>query len=70
MMNVILSCGVHNLKWGMSNVHYCHVLEDHWGEILYCLPGILAEKLGIGWSCVSICQAGMRLENLLGTPAN
>ena len=68
MMTVILSCGVH--KWGVGSVHYGHELEDHWDEILCCLPGILAEKLGIGWGCVSISQAGMRLENLLGTPAN
>ena len=58
----------------MGSVHYCHELEDHcqWDEILCFLPGILAEKLrlGIGWGCVSISQAGMRLENLLGTPAN
>jgi hypothetical protein len=68
MMTVILSCTVH--KWDIGSVHYCHELEDYWGEILCCLPGILAEKLGIGWSCVSIGQAGKRLENLLGTPAN
>ena len=54
----------------MGSVHYCHETEDHWGDILCCLPGILAEKLGIGCDCVSISQAGMRLENLLGTPAN
>ena len=63
---MILSCGVH--KWGGS-VHYCRELVDHRGEILNC-PGILAENFGIGWCCVSIIQAGMKLETLLGTPAN
>jgi hypothetical protein len=64
MMTVILSCGVH--KREMGSVHYCQELENHWGDILGYLPGILAEKLGIGWDCVSISQAGLRLENLLG----
>jgi hypothetical protein len=66
MMTVIISCRIH--KWEMGSIHYCHhdELENHWGELLYCLP----EKLRIGWGCVSISQAGMRLENLLGTPAN
>ncbi len=54
----------------MDSVHYCHELENHWGDIICYLPGILAEKLEIGWDCVSISQAGMRLENLLETPAN
>ena len=65
MMTVILSYKVH--LWEMGSVHYCNELEYHWGEILCCLPGISAEKLRIGWGCVSLCQAGMRLENLLGT---
>jgi hypothetical protein len=64
-MPVILSCCIH--KWEMGSVHYCHELEDHWGEVLCCPPGIVAEKLVIGWVCVSISQAGMRLENVLGT---
>jgi hypothetical protein len=67
MMNVILSCGIH--KREMGSVHYCQELENHWGDILCYLPGILAEKLCIGWDCVSISQTGMRLENLLGTSA-
>jgi hypothetical protein len=67
MMPVILSCRVH--KWEMGSVLYCHELDYHLGEILCCLSGILSEKLGNGWGFVSINQAGMRLENLLGTPA-
>jgi hypothetical protein len=52
MMTVILSCEIH--KWEMGSVHYCHELENHWGDILCYLPGILTEKLEIGWDCVSI----------------
>jgi hypothetical protein len=48
-MTVILSCGIH--KQEMGSVHYCHELENHWGDILCYLPGILAEKLEIGWDC-------------------
>jgi hypothetical protein len=50
----------------MGSVHYCHELEtwNQLGDILCYLPGILAEKLEIGWDCVSISQAKMRLENL------
>jgi hypothetical protein len=68
MMTVILSFGIH--KREMGSVHHCHELENHWGDILCYLPGILTEKLGICWDCVSTSQAGTRLENLLGTPAN
>ena len=58
MMTVILSCGIH--KREMGSVHYCHELEtwNQLGDILCYLPGILAEKLEIGWDCVSISQAG------------